>query len=327
MKHIKLIIICLSLILLCGCDSQNENINNTTVEKSDSQLSTTYKDNYSKNTNISISNETFTNNNFLSINNDLFFINSFNDYFLSTVQLDSVNKYLNDSNTKNILDTGLSSIASNNELIFFSYLNEPGIFSFNTITKNIKKLNNDKANNLIYYNNNLYYIYNSKLYSYNLTNNKKTLLISDKISNYIINNGIIFYQNLSDSSSLYYLKTGDKTSTKLLNNSVDSFVIYNNTLIFSNNNDNNYIYSLNLSTLETSKILSLSSSNLKESNGVIYFINLESPNNLCQLILSDNLNDFSYSTIYNNYINNYYLIDNYLILDLPSNEIIINNVN
>ena len=327
MKYIKFITILFFLTLICSCSNKKEDINNIAIEKNNSLSTSINQGKDSKINSITVSNENFVNNNFLSINNELFFINNFNNYFLLNAQLTSSKEYLNSSNTKNILSNNLSSITSNNDIIFFSYLNESGIYSFNTITNNIKKLNNDKAINLVHYDNTLYYIHDSKLYSYNLDNNKKTLLISDKINNYIINNNAIFYQNLSDSSSLYYLKINGKTTNKIVDKSVDSFVIYENKLIFSNNNDNNYLYSLNLSTLETSKLLNISASNLKESNGDVYFINLESPNTLCKLIYSNDLNTFSYNTIYNNYINNYCLIDSHLILELPSNEIIIDNLN
>lgn len=320
MKYLKFLIVLLSLPILSGCTT---NINNTNTQETSSTFTTTYKKEFPQKNNIILSDETYTNNNYLKLNNKLFFINSFNNYFLSNIDLNINLKDLTEYNTKNLITSSLSSITSNDGTIFFSYLNESGIYSFNIATNEILKLNNNKAINLTYYNNSIYYIDNYNLYSYNLNNKATTLLISDKVADYSINNNIIFYKNFSNSCNLYYFELDNKVNQKLINSPIDSFVIYKDNIIFSNSTDNNYIYLLNLSNLETTKVLSLQSSNLKEINNNIYFINLTSPNTLCKLIIPDDLSNFSYSNIYNNYINNYFLTDNYLFIEDPSNPTVI----
>ena len=140
MKYLKFLIILFSLSLMCSCSNTTTDINNTETEKNNYALTTTYEKTFSKKNNIITTNDSFTNSNFLFIDSTLFFINNFNNYYLHSTQLDMSEKYLNNSNTKSITNNSVSSITNNNELIFFSYLNESGIYSFNTITNDIKKL-------------------------------------------------------------------------------------------------------------------------------------------------------------------------------------------
>lgn len=91
------------------------------------------------------------------------------------------------------------------------------------------------------------------------------------------------YQNLSDNSKLYSIKTDGSNRQKLTDYTANSFIVFDGQLLFFNSSDNNNLYLLDPSTLSCKRISIMNGFQLKIIDKSIYFINGSDSNNLYSL--------------------------------------------
>jgi hypothetical protein len=200
----------------------------------------------------------------------------------------------------------------NNNIYFGDGSNSNNLSSVNIADKTSTKLNNSNAHSITSSDNTIFYLdipdnYNhqGKLYSYDITTKSSKVVTPDIVGRYIINNNFILYQNVSDGSKLYKIKSDGTQKEQLTKFSVDSFAPYSSQLLVVNSDDNNNLYSLDLSTDDPKRIAIMKITNLKVFNNTLYFISGDDANCLYKLnvdikkpeatstkLLADSINDF-----------------------------------
>lgn len=322
-------ILIISILLLVGCTSENSDkgsTNNTIT------LSTSYKESIDTTTKITLSGRTSTYNKYISLGNLLFFPNPDNNNKLSVLDLSNTTDEITDDLIIDSFDYSASSIATDNNYIYFSSSsNNKGLYKLDYQKKDIIKINDDYPKGLVYDNGKLFYIdlNTQNIYSFDIKSNSKKLLSNSKAGELILNNNSIFYQNLDDNSKLYSLKIDTNSNSKLTDTSVDSFVTYNNNIFFINSSDNNSLYSLDVSTKETKKILNINATKLKQLDNKIYFINNNDPNSIYELTTLDQGSNFNSKKVFSNFTNEYFPTEKGIFIETSSspNEVKILNIN
>ena len=143
-----------------------------------------------------------------------------------------------------------------------------------------------------------------KLYVYDIENKKDSMITSDNVGRYVINNNFILYQNLSDGSKLYKISADGKDKEKITDYSVDSVAIFGSQIFVSNSDDNNNLYKIDPSSLESNRFAILNIKDLKVFNNQVYGIN--NSNNLCRLNISIESNEIKTELLTSDSINEYY---------------------
>lgn len=304
-----------SLFIFVGCSTKN---NEATEEKKQNKLSTSYKDNTITDKKIAFLGKSYSNSKYAFLGNLLFFPNPNNNDILSVSDIAEDATYIDTTSIIDNFNYNTNAIATDGNNIFFSSIStEKGLYKLDYQKKEITNLTPDSALEIVYYDNNLYYISSNDkyIYSYSIKDKEKKLLSSSKSSNLLINNHSIYYKNLSDNSKLYCLTTNNNNNFRIIDSSVDSFLIHNDEILFSNSNDNNYLYSLNPSTFESKKILDIGVSKLKQDDNKMYSINSEDPNFLYELILNNETNKFEAKEIFPHFTNDYYTSEKGLFIE------------
>ncbi|MBE6054312.1 MAG: DUF5050 domain-containing protein [Clostridium sartagoforme] len=307
-----------SLFIFAGCTKDN---NEAIEEKDKFTLSTSYKESTTNNKNINFLGNTYSNTKYVFLGDLLFFPDSKSNEKLSIAKLSEDIDIVDDKSIIDSFDYNVNTLTTDGTYIYFSSIsNDNGIYKLDYQKKEITKIHDSSASEIVYNGDKLYYINSkdNKIYSYSIKDKEVKLLSSSTAGNFIINNNFILYRNLSDNSKLYSLSTDGSINFKITDFSIDSFVIYNNDILFSNSNDNNYIYSINTSTFEIKKVLNISASKLKQYENNIYFINNEDPNSIYLLTSNNESNNFEYIKVFSSFVNDYYINEKRLFIESAS---------
>lgn len=318
-KRLSILIISLNFILVsCSTDNKSDEVQ----QKSETKITTSYKENIDNSKKIIFSGKTISANKYASLGNLLFFPDINNNNKLSIAALPNTSGIIESNLIIDGFDFNLISLATDENYIYFSSISpEKGFYRLNYEKKEITKLNTHFPMGLIYENERLYYINSNdnKLYYYNIKDNKTYLLSNSSTKSFILNNNSIFYINYNDGSKLYCLKTDGSSNFNITNIPVESFVIYDDQILFSNSNDNNYIYSLDINSFQIKKVLNLSISSLKQNSNNIYFINNEDPNSLYKLLPNKGDSNYEYTKVFSDYVNEYFATDSGIFIETANN--------
>ena len=133
------------------------------------------------------------------------------------------------------------------------------------------------------------------------------LVCADSVGSFIVSGDFIIYQNLSDNSKLYSIKTDGTNKQKLTDYTANSFVVFDGQLLFFNSSDNNNLYSIDPSTLKCKRLYIMNGFQLKIINKSLYFINGDDSNNLYSLSVDLAKSTATYKSEISEGINEYYL--------------------
>ena len=323
MKKKFMLTLLLSSFLLIGCTSRN--ITNNTIDD-------TNKDNKS----IAVNKETTSNaipptqtlvltdnttsySPYLTLGNLIFFPDKENNNRLSTIEEPKSSDFIQQSDIKDIFEYPVESIATINDIIYFSNGSDGNkLYSLDYQRNQVNKINNNYISNLTANLNTLYYINrdnNNKLYFYTIEDSNSGVITNDSFGKFLINGDYIIYQNLSDRSKLYSVKLDGSNKIKLTDVSVDSFVTYNNQIIYINSDDNNTLYIFNPSTSKSTRLNLIHGENLKIHDNKLFIVDKDKSNSFSSLTIDLEGNTATTSVLYDNYINNYFPTSKGIFLD------------
>lgn len=309
-----LLIIPLTLISCSKSESPTESSkdNNTTLNNQVS-LGTPPMDR------LSFTNSTITTTSYLELGNLLFFKDSNNNDKISTME-SMKNSIINQASIIESYNYPINSIISINNDIYFSSHTDYSIYKLDYQKSEISQISTTGGNSLTTNNELIFFIHpqTSNLYSLNPNTKESKLLVSDKCGKYIINNNIILFQNISDKNKLYSISIDGSNLQQLTDTGVDSFSPYGNTeILFINTEDNNNLYSLNSIDLKTKRLANINGVNLCVSNEIIYFQD-ETSKNLISLKIDSTTKEQTFNTIFDQFINNYYISNNKIFAEFAS---------
>ncbi|MGL4740640.1 MAG: DUF5050 domain-containing protein [Sarcina sp.] len=159
---------------------------------------------------------------------------------------------------------------------------------------------------------------NEKIYFLSDDGSVEKAVTQDRAPKYIVANDILYYQNAADGYKLYAIDLLEKTKHKLTDFSVESFVSANGFILTNNSDDNNNLYLVKTSE-NIQKISNTYATNLKinlysENKNRNEFYYIDENSRLVFSKLSDKMKIEKKEVIYKNIINDYYLLDNTVII-------------
>lgn len=300
-------ILLLSLALFIGCNNNKEITTNSKLEPNNkvSTPSTT-----PPTPKLIITDNTISYSPYLPVGNVIFFPDKENNNRLSTIRDPDSSGYIKQSDINDIFEYPVESLATINNIIYFSNGSDGNtLYSLDYQRNQSKKLNNNYIFNLTANVNTLFYINKNdkdKLYSFNVVDSTSSILTNDSLGKFIINGDYILYQNLSDGANLYSVKLDGSNRMKLTDVSVDSFVTYKNEILFINSDDNNTLYRLNPTTLKITRLNIVQGENLKSHDSNLFIVDTSNSNNLSSLTIDFDNNTASTSKLTNDTINDYF---------------------
>lgn len=268
---------------------------------------------------LSFSNTTTTAAPYLERGTLLFFRDFNNNDKLSAIE-SIKNSTMNSSSIIETYEYPINSLVNINDDIYFSSHSDYSIYKLNYQKSEISLISTIGGNDLTTNNELIFFIdpKTNNLQSLNPSTKETKLIISDKCGKYVLNNNIILFQNISDNNKLYSINIDGSNLQKLTDVGVDSFSPYGNTeILFINTEDNNNLYSLNAIDLKSKKLATMNGTNLTIHNEIIYFQDHIS-NNLMSLKIDSATKEQTFNTIYNEFINNYYITNNKIFIEFSS---------
>jgi len=186
-----------------------------------------------------------------------------------------------------------------NEGVFFEYPEESKVYSPYSLDisfDNIKKLNDNDIEGLIFNNGYLYYSNwndGGKIYKMKPDGSENSSL-NNNYSNFInVDDNYIYYINTDDDYKIYRMKTDGTENLLICEDSTNYLNCYNGYLYFSNETDENKIYKMKTDGTEKTKIsddmgncISIVNDKLyyiKQDDGNLYSINFDGSD--CKIVL------------------------------------------
>ena len=314
MKKIFLLTLLLFSFLLIGCNKIKNTTNNDTLVGINKPISKNIST-----PSLILGSNSISTSPYLYLGNLIFFPDKENNNHLSTIEPLTSSGYIQQSNIKDIFQYPTESIATINNIVYFSNGSDGNsLYSLDYERNEIKKINNNYIFNLTANLNTLYYINkndNNKLYFYSLDNSTSGILINDSFGKFIITGEYILYQNLSDKANLYSVKLDGSNRMKLTDVSIDSFIPYKNEIIYIDSDDNNILYKLNPVTFKVDRLNLVHGENIKTFNDTLFIIDKDKSNSLSALTVDFEKNTASTSVLTSDTINNYYPTSNGIFLE------------
>lgn len=304
-------------ILLIGCTSEIEEKESLPTPNVSNSISSSLSKTYSIK-DISINEKVSYSSKYSFLGGLIAFPDPANNNKLSISDLDEFNSFITKNSIADFYDYSILNTVNINNSIYFTSnsLNNKGIYKLDYEKNTIDKISDYIPINFAYQNSFLYFtnLENKYIYSLDIKTNKIELLSNNKSGNFLVSNSFIIYQNLDDNSKLYALKTDKTHNVKLTDVSVDSFIGLNNEILFFDSNNNNILSSLNLPTETIERYSNIIGHNLKSDSTNIYFLSSENPNKLYSL----NRADLTSQLIEEDFLNDYYPIDNKVFLEMAT---------
>lgn len=310
MKAVILLILGIATLTTLTSCSTNDNSTKSNNSKSTSISSTAENNSY---TPFILNDNTIYPSSFVVNENSVVFTNWEENNRISIINDPFPNGLISSTNIADFHNHTATSLISANNLIYFGDTsNSSNLASINLTDKTYTKLNNRHVHDITTINNKeLFYLdipekdtNSRKLYRYDIEDKNDTLITSDNIGKYIINNNFILYQNLSDGSKLYKISTTGKDKEKITDYSIDSIAIFSSQIFVSNSDDNNYLYTIDPSSLDSKRFALFNVTDLKSFNNQVYGI--DKSNYLCKLTLSTDSNEVKANRITSYSVNEYY---------------------
>lgn len=212
---------------------------------------------------------------------------------LSIVKEPYPKNVINTSNVSDFYNYPINSLAVMNNVAYFSDADNNSKLAKIDLSNRAytPNLSSGKVSNMIGLNNIAYFIDPSdgnKLHAFDAANNTNTVICSDNVGNYLVDENTILYENKSDKSTLYAINIDGTQKQKLTNFSVNSFVPYSGQILAFNSSDNNNLYSINLKDLSTKRLGVMNGEDMKIFNGTIYFINVTNNRHLSKMTVNLN---------------------------------------
>lgn len=302
-------------ILLIGCTPEIKDKEPVTPPNVSNSVSLSLSKTYSIK-DILINDEVGYSSKYSFSENLIVFPDSANNNKLSISNLDEFDSFITKDSITKFYDYSISNTITIDNSIYFTSnsANNRGIYKLDYEKNTIDKISNYIPINLIHQNDFLYFtnLEDKYIYSLDLKTNKVDLLSNNKVGKFLVSNDFIIYQNLNDYSKLYAFKTDKTHNVKLTDTSVESFVALNNEILFFDASNNNILSSLNLATEMIETYNNIVGYNLKSDSINIYFISFENPNKLYSL----NREDLTSQLIEDEFLNDYYPIDNKIFLEM-----------
>ena len=299
----KKILLLLSLALctnLLGCGAQSTNQNNQNQNgAAGKQITVNNSSTSGGSTNSNLDKEAFKNGYTPFLLKDsamytcLFQVNGTSMVFpnwddnnnLSVIKEPYPKDVANTSNVSDFFNYPVNSLVVINNIAYFSDGDNKSTLSSIDLSNRAYNPNlaNGKISNMIGVNNVIYFIDQNdgnKLHAFDTTNNVDTIISSDNVGNYLVDEDTILYENKSDKSTLYKINVDGTQKQKLSNFSVNSFAPYSGQILAINSSDNNNLYSINLTDLSTKRLAVMNGEDMKIFNGTIYFVNVSNNRHL-----------------------------------------------
>ena len=221
---------------------------------------------------------------------------------------------VNTSNVSDFFNYPTSSLAVINNMAYFSDGDNKNSLSSIDLSKRTYTANliRGKASNIIGGKDSVYFTDpndGNKLHAFDITNNTDKIISSDNVGRYLVDEGVILYENKSDKSTLYSINIDGTQRQKLSNFSVNSFAPYSGQILAINSSDNNNLYSINLTDLASKRLAVMDGEDMKISKGTIYFINVTNNRHLSKMTVDLKTPTVSFADISNYEINDYYPTD------------------
>lgn len=311
-KIISLILAALTTLTLASCSKKDS----TSTEKKSNSTTISSASNNNTYTPLVLNDNNIYPSSFIINGTSLIFSNWEDNNKISILNEPYENGYIQIKNVTDFFNYSASTLTLVNNMIYFGdQSNSSNLASINITDKTYTKLNNRHAHEITSLNNEkIFYLdipestsNNRKLYVYDINEKKDTLITSDNVGKYIINNNFILYQNLSDGSKLYKIGIDGSGREKITDYSVNSFTAYSAQILAINSDDNNNLYVIDPTTLDSKRFAVLSITDLKAFNNTLYCLNTS--NILCKLDLTINSNDIKLTPLSSNSINEYYPTD------------------
>lgn len=311
-KLISLIVGIAALTTLTSCSNDNGASSTESKKSSSTSISTSAStDNiYAP---FIVNDDSIYPSSFIINENSLIFTNWEDNNKISILNEPFPKSIISSTNVTNFFEYSATSLVNvNNTLYFGDTSNSSNLASLNLTDKTYTKLNNRHVHDITALNNEkIVYLdipetdsNKRKLYVYDIENKKDSLVTSDNVGRYVINNNFIIYQNLSDGSKLYKISPDGRGKEKLTNYSVESIAIFGSQIFVSNSDDDNNLYKLDPSSLESNRFAIFNIKDLKVFNNQVYGINKS--NNLCRLNISIESNELKTELLTSDSINEYY---------------------
>lgn len=284
----------IAALTVSGCsnkpsDTSEKQSTNTLPSANTSMESSTIENN--TNTPLALTGDTITTCPFIVNGTSLIYANWEDNNKISIINEPYPNSVLKTTDVADKFDYSTDSLAIINNVLYFADGSKGNnLYALNLNDKTSNKLSSNNVHNITAANNVLYYLdissdnqNQNKLFSYDTSSNKESLITKDSVGTFVINGDFILYQNLSDHSYLYSIKTDGTQRKKITDYSVNSFTVYENEILAVNSSDNNNLYYINPSDLSSKRIGIVNIENLKFFNNKLYCINLNESNTLYEL--------------------------------------------
>ncbi len=230
---------------------------------------------------------------------------------LSVVKEPYPKNVINTSNVSDFYNYPINSLVVMNNIAYFSDADNNSKLSTIDLSNRAYTPNlvSEKASNMIGVNNVVYFIdpdNGDKLHAFDTVNNTDTIISSDNVGNYLVDEDTILYENKSDKSTLYSIKVDGTQKQKLSNFSVNSFAPYSGKILAFNSSDNNNLYSIDLNDLSTKRLGVMNGEDMKIFNGTIYFINVTNNRHLSKMTVDLTTPKVSFTDFSDYEVNEYY---------------------
>lgn len=308
-KIISLILATITAVTIVGCSKQDD----TSSKKTSSKSITTSTTSNNVFTPFTLNDNSIYPTAFIINGTSTIFTNWEDNNKISILDEPYAKTAITTSNISDFFNYSASTLTIVNNIIYFGdSSSSSNLASINMTDKTYTKLNNRHVHEITSLNNEkIFYLdipesstNTKKLYTYDINEKTDSLVTSDNVGKYVINNNFILYQNLSDGSKLYKVNIDGSNKTKVTDYSVNSFAVYSSQILVSNSDDNNNLYIIDPSTLDSKRFSILSVTDLKSLNNEVYCLN--ESNLLCKLNITIESSDTTLTPLSSDSINEYY---------------------
>ena len=311
-KIISIALGIVAMLTLTSCSNKNTNSSAESQQKKSTSASTsTSTDNiYAP---FILNDNTIYPSSFITNENSIIFTNWEDNNKISIVNDADLKGIISSTNISDFFEYSATSLININNVVYFGdNSKDSNLASINLTDKSYTKLNNRHVHDITALNNEkIVYLdisgtdYNKKtIYIYDIESKKDSLLTSDHIGKYVINNNFILYQNLSDGGKLYRISPDGTNKEKITDYPVDSFAVFSSQLFVSNSADDNNLYIIDPSSLASKRFAIFNVRDLKTFNNQVFGINKS--NILCKLNLSIESTEIKVESLTSDSINEYY---------------------
>ena len=309
-KIISIVLGIASILTLTSCSTKNTTSSTEPKPNSSASVSTSTDNIYAP---FILNDNTIYPSSFIVNENSIIFTNWEDNNKISIVNEADLKGIISSTNISDFFEYSATSLININNVVYFGDTSKSSnLASINLTDKTYTKLNNRHVHDITALNNEkIVYLdipetasNKGKLYLYDIESKKDSLLTSDNVGKYAINNNFILYQNLSDGGKLYRISPDGTSKEKVTDYPVESFTVFSSQLIVSNSADDNNLYIIDPSSLASKRFAIFNVRDLKTFNNQVLGINKS--NILCKLNLSIESTEIKVESLTSDSINEYY---------------------